>query len=764
MRHKLLFLLFSFYAISSIAQEEDLILKYQDQLTNYYSDNPFERIFISTDKEVYKPGELVWFNAFFNNINYPGLSSVNSEFYLEIYEEAGSKLFGKTFPVKEGTSNGNILIPEGIADGKYFLVASTNYMTKSNEVFTKLIFIDPMSEDEITVEEINIPDFLVAGESNTLNFSFKELNGDPYKKKIEYELIENDKIIIDGKEKSKDGLININLDIPDKTYKAPLTLKLHDSNHKIYEHTFSIDKEELQVEFYAEGGNFVAGSPLKVGFLVTNALGQPINIESNILDGNSTTAQANTLIPGYGIFNIMADAETNYQLEITSDIGKGQVFDLPEFSSDGFLFSIQRTDDEFINANLVFTDGQAHEINLMATRGSQLFWGAPLTVNGAMRIKIPKETFTQGLSLISIFDSNGELLSDRLIYVDKKEKMNLNLEIDKNQVTGGQPFTATIKPTYNDQETVSGILSLSVSSSQRKVEQADNFVSSFEFNSMLENPIFDASSIYNEDGTISESSFNYLLISNTFKNFSWKSILGNTPNTNKSSIADYVKTISYLNANVQKPQTPIEFYSNNTNLFSDVEYSSNDRMGENKYVEALHSGTSILNVLKMMKSYRLDGDQIVFGNIVNSFYGQEGALIIIDGIKMGTSSSILENIPPTDIQAISVSTDPNEIMQYTSMNSIGVIVISTKTGNSEVEQAKEAEVIKDYNSFAEYMLDDGIDGQTTLFWEPSLKIDENGSAGTEILTNQVSGTYDIDVEFIDNQGHIEKVTKTITVD
>ena len=120
-------------------------------------------------------------------------------------------------------------------------------------------------------------------------------------------------------------------------------------------------------------------------------------------------------MPGYGIFNLQADGSKKYQFKIASDLGAGQVFDLPTFDADGFVCSIQKTDEEYIYANLIFTDGNTHEVNLMATKGSHLFWASKVTVNGAVRLKIPKETFEQGMCLFSVFDKDGKRIGDRAV-------------------------------------------------------------------------------------------------------------------------------------------------------------------------------------------------------------------------------------------------------------------------------------------------------------------------------------------------------------
>ncbi len=774
MKNTFLFLLLSVFALNSFAQEEDQILKIKDQLSSYFTSYPIEKIFLSTDKEVYKPGEIIWFSGMVSNINGQGLASVSPNLDVELYNESGVQLQSISFTLSEGMTKGNMEVPANLSKGKYVLVATTPYMSSADEAFMKLIFVDGMDESEIITEEIKLPEILIAGKSNSVELSFHELSGEAYSsKKVTYELYAENDLILDGKVKTGDnGEVAISLEIPDEEYKNSLLLKVPNSKDLNYSHSFHVNTEELHVKFFAEGGNFVAGTPLIIGFMVTNNNGQPVDVSSEIITDGATVTQAKTLVPGYGIFNLLADADKKYQFKISSDLGVGQVFDLPRFTLDGFVCSIQKTDAEYIYANLIFTDGNTHEINLMATRGSQLFWASKMTVNGAVRAKIPKETFEQGLCLFSAFDKDGRLIGDRLFYVDKGEDLSVSLDVDKDPVPAGQPLKIKIQSKTKDGAATAGVLSIAVSSSEKTVNHIADFIPSFTMNSLLENYILETSALIN-DGSYTENAMNYILVSNSFKNYSWDSILkydANKQNTDMDNISflaelsEQVKRFSLMMAFEKMPQATTRFYSDNQGLFSKIAKSSSKNSKSNRYIELLHSGTSILDVIKMMKPYRLEGDKIIFGGGPNSFYGQEGALIIIDGIKMGSSTSALDLIPGSDITSISVSSDPNDIMQYTSLNSIGIVVITTSEPMQATDLSSSSQASKSIpDDFVEYLLDTGNENQTTLYWDPIMEIDEFGTGSIDVLTNHVIGSYQVDVQIINENGQIGQSSKTFTV-
>ena len=72
-------------------------------------------------------------------------------------------------------------------------------------------------------------------------------------------------------------------------------------------------------------------------------------------------------------------------------------------------------------------------------------------------------------------------------------------------------------------------------------------------------------------------------------------------------------------------------------------------------------------------------NKIIFGG-PTSVNAQGGALIVIDGSKLGDDVSVLNNISPKDVQDIKILTSLSDIQKYTGFNPVGVIEITLKKG------------------------------------------------------------------------------------
>jgi len=116
----------------------------------------------------------------------------------------------------------------------------------------------------------------------------------------------------------------------------------------------------------------------------------------------------------------------------------------------------------------------------------------------------------------------------------------------------------------------------------------------------------------------------------------------------------------------------------------------------------------ILEAIKMIKPYQIIGGVIVFHG-VSSMQAPAGALIVIDGLKLGHDPGLLSGINPYDVENIQVYTSPSDILRFASFAAEGVIEIKTK-GSGREQKKSEIEI-----------------HQQTMknpFWMSRLKLDE----------------------------------------
>jgi hypothetical protein len=146
---------------------------------------------------------------------------------------------------------------------------------------------------------------------------------------------------------------------------------------------------------------------------------------------------------------------------------------------------------------------------------------------------------------------------------------------------------------------------------------------------------------------------------------------------------------------------------------------------------------NIFDIINQIKPIQVMGGEIMISNAGNySINNQKGALIVIDGIKMGTDASILSSLTVSDIARINVTTNPSDIQKYSAMSSSGVIEVFMKKGVASNEN-NEDQLLKKSDTF---------------FWKTDISTDTSGKASVDFSNNDKASEVILTVEGITTDG------------
>jgi MG2 domain len=136
---KLLFALSSFYIWPGIATTS----------TPYDSARIIEKVYLHTDREVYFPGDDIWFKAYLVDATERLLTCNSTNLHVELISPAPDIINSRIVKLTGGLGNGDFHLPDNLKSGKYRLRAYTNYMRNFGEelFFCKDIMIIQPSDD-----------------------------------------------------------------------------------------------------------------------------------------------------------------------------------------------------------------------------------------------------------------------------------------------------------------------------------------------------------------------------------------------------------------------------------------------------------------------------------------------------------------------------------------------------------------------------------------------------------------------------------------
>lgn len=115
-----------------------------EQLVNYISSLPQEKVYISTDRNTYVIGENLWFSAHLVNAIDHRASAISKILYVDLIDEKENIILDtRHIEIKNGFGKGDFVLSDDLREGKYTLRAYTKYMLNFPEafLFTKPIYV-----------------------------------------------------------------------------------------------------------------------------------------------------------------------------------------------------------------------------------------------------------------------------------------------------------------------------------------------------------------------------------------------------------------------------------------------------------------------------------------------------------------------------------------------------------------------------------------------------------------------------------------------
>jgi hypothetical protein len=138
-----------------------------------------EKLYVTTDRNLYFTGENIWFKIICTEINYNIPVDISKIVYFELLSSDNQPVSRHKIELKEGFGSGCIALPDMLVSGNYKIRAYTNWMKNfgHNCFFIKnIIIINPDKETVFRKPETNIPVTLTANFSPESGRIIKDLN------------------------------------------------------------------------------------------------------------------------------------------------------------------------------------------------------------------------------------------------------------------------------------------------------------------------------------------------------------------------------------------------------------------------------------------------------------------------------------------------------------------------------------------------------------------------------------------------------------
>ena len=279
--------------------------------------------------------------------------------------------------------------------------------------------------------------------------------------------------------------------------------------------------ENLQIEFFPEGGNLVSGVTNTIAFKATDSGGLPLDIKGVLRSEKKEITSFVSYHDGMGMFELMPLAGEKYYVEIDEDTSHKKYY-LPEQTDKGIALSIiphpqgnffeirQKRDDLAFIASYMIGQMQHHVVF------KQEFHGNSEQMQGV----INTQNLNSGILQVTIFNKDNAPLAERLCFVDNKEYLQ-----EAKLIADTLDFKARQKNHFSIvfKDTIQANISVSVSDAEllSSSVRTDNIFSSLLLTSDLKGYVYNPAYYFADTNDSVKTALDLLMMTNGWRRFKW---------------------------------------------------------------------------------------------------------------------------------------------------------------------------------------------------------------------------------------------------
>jgi hypothetical protein len=136
---------------------DPFISELDSSVTRYNDHNPVEKVYLHTDKDLFSPGENLWYKAYVVLGEHHQFSLASKVLHVDLIGPNAEILVSQTHQIFDGRANGPITLPKDLFSGNYRLRAYTNWMRNFDYdfFFTKTIKVVGATDMRLPAQNIS---------------------------------------------------------------------------------------------------------------------------------------------------------------------------------------------------------------------------------------------------------------------------------------------------------------------------------------------------------------------------------------------------------------------------------------------------------------------------------------------------------------------------------------------------------------------------------------------------------------------------------
>jgi TonB-dependent SusC/RagA subfamily outer membrane receptor len=290
----------------------------------------------------------------------------------------------------------------------------------------------------------------------------------------------------------------------------------------------------LDVQFFPEGGQFVAGLGSTVGFKATDMYGAGVNIQGIVQDETGKqVAQFSSQHLGMGRFQLQPEAGKRYTAIVRQPDGQRIRHELPAALPTGFTMRVLQLASSYqvaIQCKLP-PNSPSERITVVGhVRGKVVYAGqGEVKGGGTFSTNIPKERFPGGVVHFTLFDGQQVARCERLVFTNTNPGLRISLQPDKPTYGPREKVTLRVGVTDEAGQPAAGQFALAVNSTalvpldSGATDIRTYLLLTSDLHGRVEQPGF----YFRNQSAETRQALDDLLLTQGWRRFAWKPILAN---------------------------------------------------------------------------------------------------------------------------------------------------------------------------------------------------------------------------------------------
>jgi hypothetical protein len=288
----------------------------------------------------------------------------------------------------------------------------------------------------------------------------------------------------------------------------------------------------FDIQFFPEGGNLVSGIKSKLAFKAVGADGKGIDFKGAVIDQkNDTIVRFSPLKFGMGCFLFTPAKNSTYTAIISTPDNKPVIKALPPVAGEGYV--MQLTDDGGGQLDISVRSNSSPASNVyifIHTRQIVKLAKEASLNNGVVHFRFDKSLLDEGISAITLFNSERQPVCERLYFKRPADKLFINAHTDQLQYNCRNKVSVAVEAKNISGKPLNADLSMSV-------YRLDNFqttpsadiLSYFWLSSDLQGNVESPGYYFSNDSPEVGEAADNLMLTQGWRRFEWKNILTNKP-------------------------------------------------------------------------------------------------------------------------------------------------------------------------------------------------------------------------------------------